>query len=248
MTTSREADVDQMMIAMKRANRRPLVIGAAVAGGLVLLGALYVLGGKSATGEELARRGYADAVVTMKGPFAFAFSGRKGTARCSGTYERMPGSTSLQESCFDVQPDAPAAPKVPENERLEQGLRSHLASLAITQAHCPPIAEGATKTTCSIQGATGTPLELVFTKTNDEWSQDRPDRVLQRATLAEMVGKEIEEKVKAPVTVDCGVGLYGYAAGDALSCTTTRKGSKSAGSVVVTFTAGGGYTWKAKGV
>lgn len=147
-----------------------------------------------------------------------------------------------------MKPAVAAAPNVPEHERLEQSLRTQLASLALTEARCAPIAPDATKTTCTIKDATSGPLDLVFTKANDEWTQERPDRVLQRAALAETVAKELGEKGKAQVAVDCGAGLYGYAAGDALSCTAARKGSKAAGTVVITFTAGGGYTWKAKGV
>lgn len=183
MTSMQEPDVAQMMNEMKRAKRRPLLVGAGLLGGLVLLAGLYALGGTSAAREELAQRGYTDAVVTMK---------------------------------------------VPEHERLEQSLRTQLASLAITEARCAPIAPDATKTTCAIKDATSGPLDLVFTKANDEWTQERADRVLQRAALAETVAKEHGEKVKAQVAVDCGAGLYGYAAGDALSCTR--------------------YTWKAKGV
>ena len=248
MSTSQEADVDTMVRDMKRANRRPLLIAAGVIGGLAGLCGLYVMSGKSAAGEELARRGYSDTVVTRKGVFAFEFNGTKGTARCTGTFERQPGSSSFFESCFDVVPAVPEEPPVPENERLETGLRSHLKTLAITGVHCAAIAPGASTTTCTIEAAAGAPLPIVFTKTNDEWMQDKPDRVLQRATLAETVGKELEEKVKAKVTVSCGEGLYGYGAGDALSCTATRTGAKKPGTIVVTFTAGGGYTWTAKGV
>lgn len=248
MSRSQEADVDQMVRDMKRANRRPLLIAAGVAFAVVGLCGLYVLSGTSATSEELARRGYTDTVVTRKGVLAFAFNGTKGTARCSGTFERSPGSTSFLESCFDVKPAAAERPPVPENERLERGLRAQLASLAITGAHCAVIEPDAAKTTCTIEAASGPPLDLVFTKASDEWQQDRPERVLQRATLAETVSKELEEKVKAKVTVSCGEGLYGYGPGDALSCTAQRRGVKKPGSIVVTFTPGGGYTWTAKGV
>ena len=245
-----DVDVDAMVHAMRRANRKPLLVGAGVVVALALIGVLYVLTGKAAVASELARRGYSQPVITMNNPFAWGFSGLKGSARCSGTFERIPFSTSISEGCFEPSPpgDAVTKPSQPQHERLEQGLRKQLASLSITGAHCPALEPGATKATCTVEAAAGAPVEVVFSKTGGEWSQDRPERMMVRETLAESLAKDFQGKSKVAITVDCGTGLLGYGQGDALTCTASRKGLKKAGSIAVAFGVGSAYTWTATGI
>jgi hypothetical protein len=240
-------DVDLMVRGMKRANRKPLFIALGVVVGVALLGGLQVLRGRSVALQELQSRGYSELEIHMKGPFTWSFSGKKGTAECAGTIERVLFSMSISESCFDVAPAAPV-PTTPEHEDLAAGIQKTLSSLPVAEVRCSPVDAGATKRTCSVRGKTGTPLEVELAKSDGAWSIQKPARMVARETLAEAIAKELEGKVKAPVVVDCGAGLFGYGEGDTLKCSGSRKGAKAAGSLVVKFGAGAGYTWEATGV
>ncbi len=247
MQPSPEADVDAMVRDMKRANRKPLLIGLGVLASIGLSFGLYVLNGRSAAASELARRGYSQTAIKMRGPFTWAFTGQKGTAQCGGTFERILFSTSISESCFDISPAKVTKPARPEHEILADGLRAQLSSLSVVATHCAAIDPGATKTTCTVEGPGGPAIEVLVAKSGGDWKMDRPARILSRATLAESLSKELQEKAKTPIAVDCGLGLFGYGEGDTLTCTASRKGAKKPGSMTVTFGAEGGYKWKATG-
>jgi hypothetical protein len=74
--------------------------------GLALLFGLHVWSTRAAAASELAQRGYSEVSLKMQGPFRWGFRGRKGTAECGGTFERILFSSSMTESCFDVSPTA----------------------------------------------------------------------------------------------------------------------------------------------
>jgi hypothetical protein len=81
------------------------------------------------------------------------------------------------------------------------------------------------------------------------WQVESPARVVTRAAIADTVAPEIRKKVRAPVFVDCGAGLFGFSEGDTLTCQAPRKGAaQTHGHVVVTFKVDGGFDWKATGV
>lgn len=247
MNNAPPSDVDAMVREMRRANRRPLLVGLAGLGGVLLLAAGYLLSGKSAVAHELKDRAYDTSAVRMTGPFSFAFTGTKGTATCEGTFERLPFSSSILESCLDAKLKAATPPPRPENDRLAEGLTTSFAKIAVTAVHCPAIPPGSTSVTCTLEAAAGAPAEVGFVKTDNEWNQSKPARILQRATLAGDLTKSLQERAKVDAIVDCGMGLFGYDPGDTLTCSTTKKGAKKPGSVVVTFKEGGAYSWTATG-
>lgn len=90
-------------------------------------------------------------------------------------------------------------------------------------------------------------MEVVVVMGESGWKFEQPTKVLARATLAESLTNDLQEKAKKAVVVDCGTGIFGYSAGDTLTCTAARKGAKKLGSMTVNFT-DGGYKWQAEGI
>lgn len=245
-----EPDVDAMMRDMKRAKRTPLFIGLGIVGALVLAFGFYVISGRAAAASELTQRGYSQTKLTMNDPFTWGFTGRKGTSECGGTFQRVPFSTSITESCFDTSPPAPKAPVRPEHEVLADGFRSLLAGLSTSPitTQCNRIEPGATSATCTATTEGHPPVEVIFAKKGEDWTMDRPSRILSKNGLGDSISKELREKTKKPSVVDCGTGLMGYSEGDTLTCTASRPGLKKPASVAVTFGAKDAYTWKVTGI
>ncbi|WP_394851147.1 hypothetical protein [Pendulispora rubella] len=72
------------------------VIGlVAAAAGVVF----FITGNDAAVRAELAERGLWDVKVTLQGPFAYRFSGKKRAASCTGSVSRTPFSTTVTENC-----------------------------------------------------------------------------------------------------------------------------------------------------
>ena len=101
--------------------------------------------------------------------------------------------------------------------------------------------------TCQLEADSAPPLDLVLEKSGTEWEIKSPASIIARRVLATKLAEELKQKVKAPVTVDCGPGLYGYSDGDQLTCSAKRSTAKKEGALAVRF-AGQGYTWTATGI
>lgn len=241
-------DVDPDIAALRRANRRPLWIGVAVVAGTILLAGLWVVRGAAAVRADLEAEGHTDVEVKIKGPFEFSYDAKRGSMVCGGHVTRLPFSTSKSGSCFGTQgPAVGAKPALPENEELAGNLRTQFPSLPVSMVRCAPIPPAAAEATCTLESDGGTPLEVKLERGGGQWTIKSPERILSRVVLGEALAKELQEKVKAPVAVDCGTGLFGYADKDKLGCTARRQTAKKDGSLEVTF-AGEGYTWTAKGI
>lgn len=143
----------------------------------------------------------------MNDPFTWGFTGRKGTSECGGTFQRVPFSTSITESCFDTSPPAPKTPVRPQHEVLADGFRSLLAGLSTSPitTQCNRIEPGATSATCTATTEGHPPVEVVFAKKGDDWTMDRPSRILSRNGLGDSISNELREKRKKPsAVVGCG--------------------------------------------
>lgn len=241
-------DVDVMVGRMKRANRAPIFAALALVAGAATLAGLVVLRGRAAAASELKHRGYSATQLTMRGPFTWGFSGTKGTAECGGSIEKIFFSTSIEESCFDVKPAPRSAPARPANELLQEGLRKQFAEIAVTSVRCPSIDPGAVTATCTAAADAGEPIDVVVEKANGDWTIRTPEQVILRPTLSAGLTNELRAKAKKGVFVDCGAGLFGYSAGDELTCVAGRKGAKKPGRMTVVFKADGSYTWTATGI
>jgi hypothetical protein len=241
---------DPDLAALRKANRRPLWIGLGVVGGAVLIAGVWVAAGAGDVRAALEAEGHTDVDVKIRTPFEYGYTAKKGSASCGGTFTRLPFSTSRSGSCFGVSSEAPRppAPALPEGERLAAKLRTQFPKLPVSGARCPVIEPGATRVTCAIEADAGAPLDVDLEKKGDEWSIRSPQRILVRDKLASSLSDELQQKLKAPVVVDCGTGLFGYSEKDRLTCSASRVGAKKAGAVVLTFQADGGYSWKAGGV
>ena len=72
------------------------VIGVvAAAAGVVF----FIAGNNAAVRAELAERGLWDVQVSLQGPFAYRFSGKRRAASCTGSISRTPFSTTVTEIC-----------------------------------------------------------------------------------------------------------------------------------------------------
>lgn len=242
-------ELDPDIQAMKRANRKPLWITLAVlAGGAASFG-LWVLSGLGSVRSTLEAEGHTEIEVKIKTPFEFGYTSKKGTLSCGGSITRLPGSTQRTGSCFGVTaPEPKPKPERPQGEVIAEWLRTRFPKLPVSDAHCPVIAPGVTKATCTLESDAGAPLELAMEREGDVWSIKKPARILARATFADSLGEDVGKKIKAQVAVDCGSGLFGYSEGEKLTCSATRKGAKKAGSVEITFAGDGSYKWSATGV
>ena len=241
-------DVDPDIAALRSANRRPIWIGLAVVAGALLLAGLWVVRGAGAVRADLEAEGHTDVEVKIKGPFELSYEAKKGNMVCGGHVTRLPFSTSKSGTCFGTQaPAAAAKPAIPENEELAGNLRTQFPTLPVSTVRCAAIPPGAPEATCTLESDGGTPLEVKLDRDGGRWTIKSPERIISRTTLGEALAKELQEKVKAPVTVDCGTGLFGYADKDKLSCAARRQTAKKDGKLEVTF-AGEGYTWTATGI
>jgi hypothetical protein len=86
--------------ALKKANRRPLWIGLGVAGGILVVSALWVLGGASDVRATLEAEGHRDVEVKINSPVELGYRSKKGSMECGGTVTRLPFSTSRSGGCF----------------------------------------------------------------------------------------------------------------------------------------------------
>lgn len=240
-------DIDPDVAAMKRVNRKPLWIGLGAVGGAALLAGLWILNGARAVRASLEADGHSDVEVKIRGPFDYGYTSKKGTMVCGGSITRLPFSTSHQSGCFGTGDPKPK-PARPEHEVLARQLREQFPALPIAEARCAPIEPGATKVTCTLESDAGAPLDLQLEKSGGNWKIKTPQRIVPRETLAGELAVELQKKVKAAVTVDCGSGLFGFSEGVHLDCAATRKGAKKAGSIAVTFGDGGSYTFEATGI
>lgn len=95
-------DDDPDIAAIKAQQRAKTLKTVGVIVAVLVVVAAYPLMGIGAVRSQLEAEGYSEVKVELKGPFEYSFEGKRGTARCSGRVERMPGSTSRNEMCFDV--------------------------------------------------------------------------------------------------------------------------------------------------
>lgn len=241
-------ELDPDIAAMKKANRRPLWVGLGVVGAAVALSGSWVAGGAGAVRAALEAEGHTDIEVKITSPFDYGYTSKKRDMACGGTFTRLPFSTSRQGGCFGGAVEPPPKPARPEHETLAERLGKQFPSLPVSGARCDRIDPGAKQMRCSLESDAGAPLDVVLERSEGDWKIKSPERIVPRTKLAETLAEELQQKVKAPVAVDCGVGLFGYAENDHLSCSATRKGAKKAGSIEITFGGGGGYTWKATGI
>lgn len=158
-----------------------------------------------------ARRG-----VKMTGVFTFSFSGMKAGARCSGTFERIPFSTSLNEACFTVA--APPAPPLSPRESVERSLAKKYAAEGFAAFTCSDIAAGATSIDCTISAANGTsvPVHVEAKGTADDpwqsWSYAPTEIYFRGENVATKLPTALAPELKkrglaGELTVDCGAGL-----------------------------------------
>lgn len=234
---------DEMVRAMKRANRGPLVAFAALVGLAALGVGGYVLGGKHATVSELEGRGYAAVTVKMVGPFTFSFTGTKGAAQCSGTFQRIPFSTSLQEACFS---SAPPSPPPSARESVERSLAKKYAADGFATFTCPTLVPSDKTTECSMAAANGTtvPIHVEAKGTAEDawqsWSYGPTEIYARGEDLATKVpsalGPELKKRGLPAIQVDCGAGLQATRANE-LTCKASAavKGKQREGTLTLTF-------------
>ncbi|MFT3775412.1 MAG: hypothetical protein QM820_59455 [Minicystis sp.] len=239
-------ELDPDIQALRKATRRPLWIGLGVAVATVIVCGLWVMAGTAATRRKLEAGGHTEVEVTIKAPFEYGYTSKKGAMSCLGTVTRLPFSTSVSESCYGTTPKP--RPARPDNEVVAEALRTGNPSLPIAGARCPTIEAGATELTCTLESDAGAPLEVVMKKDGGAWKVESPTFIVSRATLADQVADQLRQKADAQVAVDCGAGLFGYAGGEHLICSATRPRAKRTGRVEITFAADGPYTWKATGL
>lgn len=235
---------------MKKRSMKPLLVVVGVLVGVPALLGLNVLKVRGDVASDLREKGYTDVKLKLNGLFSWGFEGTKGTSKCSGTIEKMPGSTTTSEFCADMSPPktADVPPPRPQHEILQEGLRKELAPLHADGVKCDPIGPDDVKAHCSAWGRTGKPIDVSVAKKGDDWVIESPEKIVDRATLASEIVPELDAKTKAKMTIDCGEGLFGHKAGDTLTCSTVREGAKTPpGKLVVTFR-DKGYEWSATGL
>lgn len=250
---------DEMARAMKRANRGPLTAALALLGVALLGAAGYVIGGKQAATRELAARGYVDTAVKMTGPFAFSFSGTKAGAHCTGTFERVPFSSSLNEACFSVTPPPPpASPR----ESVERSLTKKYAAEGFVTFRCPEIAPSARSADCTIAAVNGTqvPVHVVAKGAADDawqsWSY-APTEIYFRgeevaAKLPAALAPELKKRgLPSALRVDCGEGLQVTRENEVVCKASAAKNGRAPrdGSLTLTFADDGTVAkWKLTGL
>ncbi|WP_394845630.1 hypothetical protein LZC95_52445 [Pendulispora brunnea] len=92
----------EITLKIRRAGRPWFVTltGYVIALVAALAGVVFFISGNSAAVRaELADRGLWDVQVTLQGPFAYRFSGKKGATLCTGSISRTPFSTTVTEVC-----------------------------------------------------------------------------------------------------------------------------------------------------
>lgn len=251
---------DEMVRAMKRARRGPLygILATVAVAGLLVGG--YVLRGKHATADELAQRGYTETTVKMTGLFSFSFSGMKVGARCSGTFERIPFSTSLNEACFSVA--APPPPPLSPRESVERSLAKKYAAEGFAAFTCPEIAAGGKSVDCTISAVNGTsvPVHVEAKGTAEDpwqsWSYAPTEIYFRGEDVATKLPTALAPELKkrglaGELTVDCGAGLRVTQA-NAVTCKAElARGQrrKREGSLTLTFADDGSISkWSLTGI
>jgi hypothetical protein len=91
---------DPDVAAMKRTNKKPLLVGAGIVAGILLLGVLFLFTGAASVRTSLVEGGYTDVDVKINGPFEYGFTAKKGTSTCGGVMTKTPFSSSRTETCF----------------------------------------------------------------------------------------------------------------------------------------------------
>jgi hypothetical protein len=250
---SPDSDVDAMLAQMKRARRKRVFIGLSVIAGLAAVGGLQLLNVRMSAASELRHRGYSSFHLKSHGPFSLGFTGQKGTAQCGGTYERVLFSSSIQESCFDLPPPAPPAPKVSIRDDLEQSLRRKLAALGFDTFTCPDVPPGARTTTCTVSAKNGTNLSVTVTALNTDpdggwqsWHMELASRVGNGESLAADLLKSVHKQRphSEHLVFDCGTGPQ-VATNEAFTCEATDTKTHRKGTITVTFDDKGSH-WKLK--
>lgn len=213
-TIGYDAD-DAMVSELKRANRRPFLVGLAGVAGVAIGAVLYVFAGRSATESELERLGYTNVSVQMKGPFTFSFSGTKGAAKCSGSYERVPFSTSMSEGCVTT---TPPPPPISTRVAVERSLAKKHAEAGFSTFTCPEISSSDRAVRCNASSTNGStlPFDVKASGTGDDvwesWTFAPKEiyfdgeQVAQK--LSESLPSELAKKGKrvSGFAVDCGKG------------------------------------------
>lgn len=253
---------DDEIRAMKRANRTPIFVTLAVIGAVIVGCGLWFLRSYTSARSDLEAMGYTDVKVELHGPFNFGFSGTKDGMSCGGTMTRYPGSSSIQEMCFDATP-APKAPPPPSNrESIEKSLREHTSDLGFETATCPEIANADTKVTCKVGASTGVSVDAEVTRTEVGTAGDWNAWHIEFANEienADKLGAKLAKAVAASVAkrhpglvldVDCGKGPLVFTRTTQITCHATSHDAKPLHATVVVSEKpdGGGMTWEETGL
>ena len=239
-----------MLRDLRRAKRRPLWVALGIIGVGAFVSGLYVLGGKSAAASELAANGYTESTIRIKGPFSFAFSGKKGTAQCQGTYERVPFSSNMLESCYDVRTTAGDPPKHTKRQMLENSLSKKYASEGFATYECPEVSASDLTVTCTIAADNGTRVPVTFKPTGTEpnvwaaWSFGIDEIYFDGPTVAAKAGEVVSNELKkkgsrqGPVALDCGSGVQATRKNEATCKATStnaagKRGPERVGSLTL---------------
>lgn len=256
-------DVEAMARAMKRANRTPIFVVLAIVGAIVVGGGMWVLRSFVSARGELEEQGYANAKVTFHGPFAFGFTGTKGTSTCSGTMTRYPGSSSIEETCFDSSPPPPVTkspPPMSNRQQLEASLERKFGKFGFDKFTCPEIADADATATCTLASASGVsmPAKVERTKSDTDgswatWTTTLASTVTNADTLSSGLTKSVMASAKGKrhtgITVDCGKGPVIVDDGHETSCDLSTEDAKPLHAKVnVQFKKDGDYTWAVRGL
>lgn len=200
---------------MKRTNKTPLFIGLGVIA-LILVGSgLWVLSGFAAVRSTMKENGYTNLKVSVKGPFTYSFSGRKGTSTCAGTVTRFPGSVSTEEFCVA---DLISTPPPNNRAEVEGSLKRNYEKDAFDTYSCPDIQSYDQSVTCIVSASNGASVEVrVDRKTLDTdgswgtWSMEPKSPVANAEKVAADLKPDLQKALQkkrpgATLDVDCGKG------------------------------------------
>lgn len=239
-----------------RSSLGPVLIALGVVAAIVFGSGFLVLKSWAAARSDLVDDGYTSPKLTFHGPFTYGFTATKGSSSCSGTITRYPGSSSRQETCFEMTGTAPPPPVLTNRQQVEKSLEKNYAKYAFTAFTCPEIADADTKVTCKLAAESASVTVSVERTASDtdgtwgKWTSSLDETVGNGSEMSDDLTKSVSETAKAKhpsgVDVDCGKGPVVFTDGKATCKFTTRDKKPMQGTVNLTAKKEGGYQWTAR--